>query len=694
MTVSGNFTPLVKLAIKSGIIKAVSPLIRKLPSLDVKDSKGLTPLMVAAQHGHYEICELILTSGANPEVEDDRGLTAIKIAESRGFTRIVQLLTSKTIQETAPAYVPRPQKIPVISATSQVLSHPIQHKLDFESPTTPSQKIETPKHVAEDLLGWEAEEETRIPPNDDSCFNQAKTAQAHISSHRPIDRDTDWSDIDIELPSAVIPISSRDDLPALNDLVLAGLSVGVVSHKQLHESIVTDYGAQVSDERDAILITLLENNGIEIEENVELLTGAVQEEPSTEQQELADNIFYSLETSERDPLHGYFDAMRQFDLLDKDHEERFGQRMDSALIALFRHLSNLSDNDWQLVSGHTIPEDESEMVEEDSEDAADDEISSISFVDDDQDEALANPEMDEENFWAYTSKIRLGMEVSDEIQIPRPSSKELTGITAKLTGINNDHRLPIERAISTYRKVSNAFITANLRLVVAIASRNRNRGLDYNDLIQEGNIGLMKAVEKFDYRKGFKFSTYATWWIRQSITRAIADQARLIRVPVHMVESINAVSRVERELAYKHGKDVTIAHIAEAVGRTTGQVEKILDVRTASDCIPFADLSENPLEYLDNPSNEFKPDQAASDIELMELLDESVNDLGERMAKVIRLRFGLDGEEMTLEEVGQVFDVTRERIRQIEAKALTKLKHPTRCEILEPFANSTLLSED
>lgn len=697
VSITPKFSPLLKLAIKAGVKAAVAPLIRNT-YLNVRDSNGLTPLMMAAMYGHDEIFRLLLLEGADPWLLDTNGRTAIQIAKTKGFTNITQLVTSQDVDVEPVTEVTANLELQIESASDVVcvdvsginevsLAYVIPDAEDATESVSIGQE-------ESDLLGWEAEDEVRLPLNDDTCVKQAVSAQNHISAHRPIDRDFDWSDIDIELPSAVMPISSRKDLPALNNLVLAGLSGGIVSYKQVHDAVIVDYGVQAGDERDARLVSLLENNGIEIEENVDLFIEFGAEEPSPEQLELADDIFYSLETSERDPLYTYFGAMRQFDLLDKDHEERFGQRMDSALIALSRHLANLADHDWQQLSGHSANETGNESVEEDNEEVADDEVSPLLFVDDDQDEVVVGMEIEEENFWGYASKVRLGMEISDEIQIPRPSSKELAGITTKLVDINEGYRLPVKRAIATYRKVSNAFVTANLRLVVSIASRYRNRGLDYDDLIQEGNIGLMKAVEKFDYRKGFKFSTYATWWIRQNITRAIADQARLIRVPVHMVESMNAVSRVERELEYKHGKDITIEQIAEAVGRTTGQIEKIFRI-IRGDTVFFDDLSEYALDNLECFDNEFKPDQTASDAELTKLLNDSVNDLGGKMIQVLRLRFGLDEEqELTLEEVGQMFGVTRERIRQIEAKALLRLKHPTRCEILKPFENSTLLSED
>lgn len=644
-----NFSPLLKLAIKAGVKAAVVPLIRNT-YLNVRDGNGLTPLMMAAMYGHNEIFQFLIFEGADPALLDTNGRTAMQIAEAKGFTNITQLVEPLDVDR---------QFVSIDCAES-------------------------------DLQGWEAEDEVRVPLSDDSCIALAVSAQNHISAHRPIDRDFDWSDVDIELPETFAPLVSKDDLPALNDLVFAGLVNGVVSYRQVNAAILGDYGSVAKDRND-LLVSLLENSGIAVEENVELF--GVTDTPDPEQQELVDDIFHSLESSERDPLLSYFGAMRLFDLLDKDHEERFGQRMDSALIALYRHLANLSDADWQWVSGSTVADDV-EMISEEDEEAAEEEITVIPFAGDEPDAELPELEIDGGGFWRYVNNIRLGLEETEEKQIPRPAPKDLTEIYSMLKEMSREDGLPIKRAIGTYEKVRDAFITANLRLVVSIANRYRNKGLDHDDLIQEGNIGLMKAVEKFDYRKGFKFSTYATWWIRQAITRAIADQARLIRVPVHMVESMNAVSRVERELAYKYGKDVTIEHIAKAVDRTTEQIKKIFKVR-ASESIFFDDLSENPLDHLGFIDSQFWPDQTASDDELTKLTSDLVNELGGKMAPVIRLRFGIDGEhELTLEEVGQIFGVTRERIRQIEAKALLKLKHPTRCEILEPFMNSVLLDED
>lgn len=321
--------------------------------------------------------------------------------------------------------------------------------------------------------------------------------------------------------------------------------------------------------------------------------------------------------------------------------------------------------------------------------------------DDDKDDALEpDDDVDEDRDAASEKNISIDLSVDASVNIDDPVRMYLKEI-GRVPLLSADEEIVLAKQIeagaeedATYKKIQlskkakKKLVDANLRLVVSIAKRYVGRGMLFLDLIQEGNLGLIKAVDKFDYTKGYKFSTYATWWIRQAITRAIADQARTIRIPVHMVETINKLIRISRQLLQDKGREPTPEEIAEGMGITAERVREIQKIAQEPVSLetPIGEEEDSHLGDFIEDQDAVAPDDAASYILLQEQIEDVFTCLTDREQQVLILRFGLkDGKPRTLEEVGQHFNVTRERIRQIEGKALTKLRNRGKRDKIKDF---------
>lgn len=371
--------------------------------------------------------------------------------------------------------------------------------------------------------------------------------------------------------------------------------------------------------------------------------------------------------------------------LDDEAYENLIDAINENHIEIEDGLDALEIDDDDFMAGGADDLDDLEGLEVDTDDdSGDDDIANLDFGNDlDMDFGDTNKMYNQSDDDDDMNQLGSNVKINDPVKM---YLKEI----GRVNLLTHEQEIELaKRILEGDEQAKKELAAANLRLVVSIAKRYVGRGMLFLDLIQEGNMGLIKAVEKFDYTKGFKFSTYATWWIRQAITRAIADQARTIRIPVHMVETINKLTRIQRQLVQELGREPTAEEIAEKMdGMTPAKVREIqkISLEPVSLETPIGEEDDSHLGDFIEDEGAMSPDDYASNELLKDELNEVLLELTDREEKVLRLRFGLDdGRTRTLEEVGKEFNVTRERIRQIEAKALRKLKHPSRSKRLKDF---------
>lgn len=616
---AASISPLFRLALIKGEEPSVLLHLRRHAPVNGRDVNGRTPLMIAATNGRSGICELLVLEGADVSLRDPDGRTAVDLAIRCGHHFIAASLQS-SIAVSPP---------PVIEAVAAA---------------DPGE---------ESIGGWEAETEFHAPAENRLADQDVIALQAAIASHRVIREHDDWETADISLPASITEKTTVAIPQTVHAMIASGLAAG-----WLTDDAVSTAWARARPEHIRQLRQLLAAANVRIfparpGNPFQCISNA---EPASRDIQLCQEVFNDLRdtcASQLDTAEKYRMEIADFGPFSPDREARIFGKVAEARTRLV---------DAFAVILHVTPLVLQTEV-----------LSTEEVVDDATEEADDGSDVFETGDGA-TSETGTGEPAAPELFL-RDFIKLFDELDRKISDRQDLDRLRL--ALDNYRRARDRGMEGGLKLVPWLAYRYRRRGLPIEDLIQEGNIGLMRAVEKFDSTRGSKFGSYAVWWIRQAMLRAIEDQSRLIRVPVHIGEFVRKTERIQHRTKAGLGREASIEEIAGELEVSPAKIRNVLAIPGA----PFPALSRSRVD-----DSIPLPDRRHDLSTLRSLTSEMLLMLPARTERVLRLRFGMGGvEEHTLEEVGEKFDVTRERIRQIEAKGLRILRHPNRSKKLEAF---------
>lgn len=665
----------------SGALVSIRLHIARGADINAVDDKGRSPLMLAAALGLRDVCAELLSAGADPTVIDGVGNDALRLAQSAGHMNVIELLPADF-----------PKAVPVVDAPG----------------ADPNELLAGLPEEEPDDSGWAVEEEPTTPPVIQDATATATSVQSQISLHRPFDDSADWIDVDIELPLAEVARRrsdlTADDLELIRNLVRGAVETGRVILEPIIEEIFgldLQGGTQLRSRLQAVCGDL----GVVVEDpesyDISHSLYAPAEQHVDEAVDDAMAFLADLNSGRGDALSGFARDMGRFELLSAEEERDVGRAMAAAeelvVDALARHPHAIAAI---LEAAGAIERGErplSSMIEGMSSepDPSTYDSTELGGV---EEAAVAETQPEDEST-SLDSFLELVAEARS-IQAGLIKDRKVVGGAATQMGatlrrmrirwpfiamitrqVRGQHpQLNSTKALSdsfdALRTVRARLVNGNLRLVFSMARKYSFTSMPLADLVQEGCIGLMRASEKFDYRRGFKFSTYASWWIRQGILRAIADQERLIRIPVHMVESMNLVRRSTKDFEKSRLRPPTVAELADQLSLSQRKIQQILDIQRTPIELDGLCPEHPDLLLMENLQSEsLGPQGCAEQQAVKKAVQEMLGILPEKLARILSMRFGIpDGDEQTLEEVGRSFNVTRERIRQLEAKAMRLLR--------------------
>lgn len=731
----------LRMAVMAGVENAVQIHIDRGDDLNARDARGLTPLMLSAARNKPAICKLLLSAGADHGLLDPSGRTALQIAIAAGSEATAAILdaVSAPIAAFPPSAIaldPEPSPERAFEASSPVdlvaeTATPIEPEASTTptEPETPPEPLEQepsppPADVADelddrefDLSGWEAEEEPTRPEADLVVVDSATAVQIAISAHEPIDSSTEWDDIDAYLPEMALPLARAEDAEGrarLRLLLLRAIREGSVPALDV-QAQSTNEDRSANSEAEAYLAMVINDLGAEVDERFEYSDADesyevfVDPEETPDEEAALDEALAAIDRAaspRQEPLRIYQREFQGLRLLTAEEEIQLAKDMEAALDAALDALATWPDGivrtlaaggeaiagSRQLSSIWVGGDPSPELA---STESLEGETSAQAKLEEaaDEDRELADEWPADAGDATFAAALRRLASLVDGEDGPWASSHE---IRQALAGLRLNRRFLLELsdaangpapcpefrdAMAAFRKSRDWMAGANLKLSFFHAKKYLHSGEPLDDLAQEGNIGLLKAVDRYDWRRGFRFSTYATWWIRQQISRYVADKVRTIRVPVYIHEKLQRAERLAQAFETGVGREPTLDELAESVEMPRQKLAPLLRIAPKPSSID--DPAIDGMIAIDTRDAYVSPDPAdiVDEIQLNQAVGDYISSLSAKEERVLRMRFGIGvGVALTLDEIGMRFEVTRERIRQIEAKALRKLRHPGRSE--------------